>query len=394
MKQDYSYYNNILKDRDFPLAFVDLDLLDENIQSVLTRSKEKKIRIATKSIRCISLIRYITQKNARFQGLMCFTAPEAVFLVEQGFDDILIGYPVAGIEQIKNVCKKIKEGKTIIFMVDSEDHLKLINNEASALGITAPVCIDADMSVSFPGLHFGVFRSPVNNVEKTDDLIDKLLQYKNLKIDGLMGYEAQIAGVTDNAPGQFLQNIIINKLKQKSIKEIAKRRSSILKAIEKKGIQLRFVNGGGTGSLENTSLENAVTEITAGSGFFSPGLFDHYKNFKHKPAAAFALQIVRQPKKNIFTCLGGGYIASGSAGKEKLPVPYLPSGIRLLKNEGAGEVQTPFEYKGNLKTGDMVFFRHSKAGELCERFNELVLIRKGEITETVPTYRGEGKCFL
>jgi D-serine deaminase-like pyridoxal phosphate-dependent protein len=41
-----------------------------------------------------------------------------------------------------------------------------------------------------------------------------------------------------------------------------------------------------------------------------------------------------------------------------------------------------------------VFFQHAKAGELCERFNELYLLKGGEIVGQVPTYRGEGMCFL
>ena len=47
----------------------------------------------------------------------------------------------------------------------------------------------------------------------------------------------------------------------------------------------------------------------------------------------------------------------------------------------------------SLRLGERVWFRHAKAGEYCERFNELHLIRRGEVVETVPTYRGEGKNF-
>ena len=80
----------------------------------------------------------------------------------------------------------------------------------------------------------------------------------------------------------------------------------------------------------------------------------------------------------------------------RLPIPQYPEGLQLLKNEGAGEVQTPVEYRGseNLSIGDPIFFRHGKAGELCERFTELNLIRGDKIEDVVPTYRGQGQCFL
>ena len=94
--------------------------------------------------------------------------------------------------------------------------------------------------------------------------------------------------------------------------------------------------------------------------------------------------------------MGGGYIASGTTGVDKQPKPYLPEGIQLTDNEGTGEVQTPFEYRGTetIDIGDSILFRHSKAGELCERFQELHIISDGKILTKVPTYRGQGQCFL
>ncbi|MEM6957216.1 MAG: amino acid deaminase/aldolase, partial [Myxococcota bacterium] len=124
--------------------------------------------------------------------------------------------------------------------------------------------------------------------------------------------------------------------------------------------------------------------------------FDGYRTFRHDPAAGFALPIVRRPNARTLTCHGGGYIASGSAGSERLPSPYLPVGLKLTANEGAGEVQTPVVASEDhaLKIGDPVFFRHAKAGELCEHFNALVLIEGHTCVGEALTYRGEGHAFL
>jgi D-serine deaminase-like pyridoxal phosphate-dependent protein len=158
---------------------------------------------------------------------------------------------------------------------------------------------------------------------------------------------------------------------------------------------LRFVNGGGTGSIGGTAAEDAVTEIGAGSGLYQPSLFDSYRAFSGRPAALFALSVVRRPAPGVVTVAGGGYVASGPAHGSRLPQPYLPAGLRLDKQEGAGEVQTPLlgRAAGGLRIGDRVWFRHAKAGELCERFSELHLIDGDTITATVPTYRGEGQSF-
>ena len=84
-----------------------------------------------------------------------------------------------------------------------------------------------------------------------------------------------------------------------------------------------------------------MTEVTAGSGLYGPTLFDAYRAFDVRPAALFALPVVRKPSPASATVLGGGYLASGAAGADRLPRPVLPAGLRLDRAEGAGEVQTP-----------------------------------------------------
>jgi len=393
---DYNYYNSIIKDETLPLAFVDINLLDKNITAIAERAGEKTIRVASKSVRNIWTLKHIFDSNPKYQGIMSFTGAEALFLIEQGFDNILLGYPIVDKSQIRNICKQTKAGKKIILMTDAIAHIQLINNIANEEQVVQPICIDVDMSSDFLGLHFGVYRSSVTNTSTAKKYINQLLNFKNIKLSALMGYEAQIAGVGDTNPANGIKNFAIKLLKKKSIPEYTQRRKEVVEYIKSKCDTLEIINAGGTGSMEWNKIEEGITEITVGSGFFSPALFDYYTNFKHLPAAGFALPIVRQPKDNMFTCLGGGYVASGSTGVDKQPKPYLPEGIQITENEGCGEVQTPFVYKGNtnFKIGDAVFFRHSKAGELCERFNELYLIKDGKITDKVPTYRGMGKCFL
>lgn len=379
-----------------PFAFVDLDLLDENIKQVLTRAKKKKVRVASKSVRSVDLLKRILASNSKFQGIMCFTVLEAIFLSNQGFDDILIAYPCCQERLIMDVCKEVRKGKTIVLMIDSMEHVEMLQSIAKKCNVVLHLCMDIDLSSDFLGLHFGVWRSSIFNKEQALKIFDKIQESKNLKLSGVMGYEAQIAGVGDNYPGQLLKNAVVRVLKKRSIREIINRRKEIVMTLKSKGAELRFVNGGGTGSLESTTEEDVLTEVTVGSGFYASALFDNYSNFRHLPAAGFAIEIVRKPKPHIYTCHGGGYVASGSVSADKLPQPYLPRDMRLTKNEGAGEVQTPLIYLGEeqLSLGDPVFMRHSKAGELCERFNKLLLVSGGQIVGEVNTYRGEGKCFL
>ena len=173
-------------------------------------------------------------------------------------------------------------------------------------------------------------------------------------------------------------------------------RAAIVAALTSRGLGPLIVNGGGTGSVDANAREPALTEIAVGSGFLASHLFDDYRGLSLRPAAFFALQVVRKPAPGIVTCHGGGLIASGAAGRDRLPLPALPEGLSLLDLEGAGEVQTPLHVPRSveLRIGDPVFFRHAKAGELAEHVNEYILVRGDVIAGRVPTYRGLGKCFL
>ncbi len=392
----YAYYQSVIRGEEMPLGLVDLDIFEENIRQILLRAKGTRIRVATKSVRCVSLLRRLLDADANIQGLMCYTAREAVWLSEQGFDDLLVAYPTYHLEQIRAVAQAVKRGVSIYLMVDKVEHLTQIQQVGKEENVVLPVCLDVDVSTKFPFLHFGVYRSSIRSKNDVVAFVEQVKSCPNIRLAGLMGYEAQIAGIVDNMKGQGVKNAIIRFLKRRSIPKIVALRKAAVKYLESQGIKLDFVNGGGTGSVESTIQEEVVTEVTVGSGFYTSTLFDNYRAFRHLPAFIYAVEVVRNPEPNIFTCLGGGYVASGPAGIDKVPRPHLPEGGKLISHEMAGEVQTPVKYKEDmgLNLGDPIFFRHAKAGELCEHFNEICLVSSGKIERKVKTYRGEGKVFL
>ncbi len=391
----YPYYQQSTAGESLPFALVDMDLLQQNVDSILRSAKGMQIRVASKSVRCAYLLKWLLAHHPSIEGVLCYHGEEAVQLSQQGFDDLLVAYPTVQRQVIEHVCQEIAKGKNIILTIDSVEQVELIEKIAERQGVTLPLCLDIDMSTHILALNFGVNRSPVRTVKQALAVYQCIARCRHVTLDGILGYEAQIAGVADDMAGQVVKNRIIKLLKRYAIPRLQKRRQNIVAALKKAGAQLRFVNGGGTGSVNSTVQDSSVTEITVGSGFYCPALFDLYADFHLQPAALFALEVTRRPTQSMVTCLGGGYVASGAVGKEKLPTPIWPQGLQLTQNEAAGEVQTPLQGNTNqLKLGDPVFFRHSKAGELCERFNRLVLLQDGKIIERVPTYRGEGWCFV
>lgn len=394
MKQ-YSDYKQAFAGLSMPFAWVDLDQLDRNIAAHLKRARHVPIRIASKSIRSVEILRYLLNASPQMQGIMCYHPAEAAWLASLGFDDLLIAYPSLDAPALDAALDQVARGKTIYFMVDLIEHVQAISALAQKKQVAALICLDLDMSIRYPLLHFGVHRSQIHNADEAVALYKKIKHLPNVMLKGVMGYEAQIAGVGDSVPGQFVKNRAVRLLKQNAIPKIESRRTRTVLALREAGADIQLVNGGGTGSVESTVAEPAITEVTVGSGYYCSHLFDNYRAFHLQPAAGFAVQVTRQPGSDILTCNGGGYVASGPLEPLKLPKPFLPSGIQLEPNEGAGEVQTPIRYQGSeLQCGDPVFFRHAKAGELCERFNGLHLIRGNRIDREVSTYRGDGQVFM
>ena len=385
-----------------PAAIVDLDAFDENLEAhlTITRRAGLPLRLATKSIRVVSLLRRALGRPGT-RGLMCYSPHEAERLHSLGFDDLFIAYPVFRPDDVRGLARLTREGANVSVAVDSEEAALVYSEIAERQGARLRVVLCVDMSLRLGGgrLHIGVRRSPVHDEHDVVALAEKIRARPALVLHGLMGYEAQVAGLPDKSPfDSQLVRFGKRTLRAASMRELGERRARMAVALRERGHELAFVNGGGTGSLDLTVAETGVTEVTAGSGLFKPLLFDGYESpfvSRLRPACFFALEVTRRPGPGMVTCFGGGYVASGSAGPEKLPRPVFPHGLDLSSTEGAGEVQTPVfgAAADALRLGDPVFFRHAKAGELMERFDEVVLVRGGRAVERVKTYRGDGWCF-
>jgi D-serine deaminase-like pyridoxal phosphate-dependent protein len=394
MRDDYAYYRDLFRGRPMPLAFLDREALDRNVDAVRGRADGLPVRVASKSVRCRAVLEDLLGRDG-LEGVMSYDPREAAWLSDEGLDDLLVAYPAVDEDAVRAVAERVDDGALIRLMVDCEAHVDRIAAVADAVGAEVPVCIDLDMSVKYPGVHFGVQRSPVRSAGDARVLAEHVADASGVRLDGLMGYEAQIAGLPDRSPANNAAvDAVIRTLKKRSASTVIERRERAVERIESEVGELAVVNGGGTGSLEVTRDDDSVTEVTVGSGFYAPALFDGYDAFQHEPAAGYAVAVVREPERGVYTCSGGGYVSSGPADAASAPVVHMPRRASLTDQEGAGEVQTPIEYGGDLSLGDPVVMRHAKAGELCRTFDELLMVEDGAVAASAPTYRGEGETFL
>jgi D-serine deaminase-like pyridoxal phosphate-dependent protein len=398
---DWYGFARALRGERLPAALVDLDALARNVDRLrrAVAPSGKTLRVASKSVRHVGLLRRILERGgATFRGLMCFTLEEAAFLSAEGFDDLLVAYPSVQRDALAAVAARVREGATIRLMADEVAHLEAYGRAAVEAGTTLEALLDLDVAYRpVAGVHLGVLRSPLREPSRLGDLARAARAIDGVAVVGLMGYEAHVAGLPDENPFSRALNPVRRALKAVAVPQVAARRRAAVAALRREGVEPAVVNGGGTGSVATTVAEPWVTEVTAGSGFLCSHLFDYYRGSDLEPAAFFALEVCRRPQPDTVTCLGGGYVASGEPGWDRLPVPWAPEGLGYVAMEGAGEVQTPLKVPPEappLRIGDPVVFRHAKAGELAERFDAYLLLRDGEVVGREPTYRGQGRCFL
>ncbi|MCM9078574.1 MULTISPECIES: amino acid deaminase/aldolase [Streptomyces] len=394
---DRARYDRATAHLDAPLAVVDLDAFDANADDLVRRAAGKPVRVASKSVRCRALLERVLARPG-FAGIMSFTLAESLWLARSGFEDVLLAYPSADRAGFGELANDAKLAGAVTVLVDDPAQLDLIDAARDGGAEEIRVCLELDTALRLFGgrVRIGARRSPLREPEQLAGLARAAAARPGFRVVGLMAYEGHVAGVGDSLAGRPLRSRTIRLMQGAARKELAARRAEVVRAVRAVVPDLEFVNGGGTGSVQQTAAEDAVTEIAAGSGLYVPRLFDNYTSFSGRPAALFAQPVVRRPGVGVVTVLGGGYPASGAAGADRLPVPYLPQGLRYDPQEGAGEVQTPLlgSPADDLLIGDRVWFRHAKAGELCERFDTLHLIEGDRVTDSVPTYRGEGRTFL
>ncbi|MDN3293640.1 amino acid deaminase/aldolase [Streptomyces ficellus] len=394
---DRARYDRATAHLDAPVAVVDLEAFDANADDLVRRAGGKPIRVASKSVRCRALLERVLAREG-FAGIMSFTLGESLWLARAGFEDVLLAYPSADRAGFSELARDAKLAGAVTVMVDDPAQLDLIDRARDGGAEEIRVCLELDTSLHLLGgrIRIGARRSPLRTASQVAEVARAVARRPGFRLVGLMAYEGHVAGVGDAIAGRPVRSRAVRLMQAAARRELAARRAAVAAAVRAVAPDLEFVNGGGTGSVQHTAAESAVTEIAAGSGLYVPRLFDDYTSFTGRPAALFAQPVVRRPGVGVITVLGGGYPASGAPGRDRLPVPYLPEGLRYDPQEGAGEVQTPLlgSPADDLLIGDKVWFRHAKAGELCERFDTLHLVEGDRVTATVPTYRGEGRTFL
>ena len=183
-------------------------------------------------------------------------------------------------------------------------------------------------------IRVGALRSPLRDPEQLAALARAVERRPGFRLVGLMGYEGHVAGVGDAVPGRPLRSRAIRLMQSAARRELAARRAAAVRAV-------RAVGGPRVRQRRRHGQRAAHRRRGRGDG--------DRRRVRALPAAAVRqLHVLPRaarppsspsrwcagPGVGVVTVLGGGYPASGAAGPDRLPVPYLPEGLRYDPQEG------------------------------------------------------------
>jgi len=276
MSEPFSRLEKAIAGLEAPFAVIDEPALWANADDLVRRAGGVPIRVASKSVRVRGIVEGALAREG-FAGVMSYSLAESTWLADSGIDDILVAYPTTNRKALHDLVADDKRRAAITLMIDSTESLDFIDGVLGASHRTIRVCIDVDSSLKIGPVHLGVRRSPVHTAKEAGKLAAAVARRHGFNLVGVMFYDAQIAGLPDSSPAVRL-------VKARSAAELLERRTRVVDVVSTH-TNLEIVNAGGTGSLEVTGADPAITELTAGSGLFSPTLFDGYDAWEARAAA-------------------------------------------------------------------------------------------------------------
>src|SRR4051794_28824060 len=244
----YERFETVFGGKQAPFAFLDLDAVWANAADMLRRSRGKPIRIASTAIRSRPVLERLLDLDPGFQGTLTFSLPETIWLWERGMRDLVLAYPTVDRACLTRLARITAEDpdEAPVVMVDSLEHIDLI--EEAAASFVAPIRVALDIDLSWRPLgglvKFGAKRSPIRTADDAVALAQEIDRRERVRLVGAMAYEAQIAGVGDNVPGKAISNLVVRQMQTASARDVEERRAGG-GAPPSPGSPPPFVTGGG-----------------------------------------------------------------------------------------------------------------------------------------------------
>jgi len=228
---------------DSPQLLVDLDIVDKNLRHLfeVCRQREVAVRVHFKSLKCTGLARHIADAGA--QGFLAAKLNEAEALVAAGLTDVFIANEIVGPIKLQRLAALARRA-SIRVCVDCTENAEQLGRAAHDAGASLGVLVEVDT---------GMHRCGVEPGEPALVLARQITAIPGLRFVGLQGYDGHIQMLPDPAE------------RKKKCEESLEKLVGTRRHIERAGVPVEVVTGGGTGTWEFFSAYEGVTEIQPGS---------------------------------------------------------------------------------------------------------------------------------
>ncbi|MBN9218418.1 MAG: alanine racemase [Mesorhizobium sp.] len=357
-----------------PCLLLDRDRLDRNIALVKERlDPGLAVRLVDKSLACLPLLAHIAKALAAHRFMTFHPPISAAVLNAFPSADFLYGKPMPVQAARAVLAQGATDWKRVCWLIDSQERLAEYGALAAELGIELRIAFEIDV-----GLHRGGFAEP----EALSQALKTLSDYKGLRCEGVMAYEAHAPHI----PGLFGGPA-------RALAQASERAAAFVACLGAGQRHILNIGGSKTALLHHGGIAN---EVSMGSAFVLPGDFDTPGLDGFQPASFIATPILKvvEPMlpgppavSRMLQALGrfprkGCYLYGGKWMAE----PVFPEGMSTNGLLGLSSNQQFMGLPADTmaKPSDYAFLRPTQSEAVLQQFGPIVVLSGGRIVDRWP----------
>lgn len=296
---------------DTPALLIDLDKMESNIQTMADyfTTVNAVLRPHLKTHKTPMLAH--KQIAAGAIGITCAKLGEAEAVIHAGIRDVLVANQIIGRQKIARLVNLAKQSE-IMVAVDNAQNVTDISEAAAAKGVTVRILIEVNTGMNRCGVEPG---------QPALELARHVLRSPNLQFEGLMGYEGHTVAKPNYAERKAAA--------RQSVQLLVDTKHHL----EKHGVPVSIMSGGGTGTFSITGSVPEMTEVQAGSYIFMDATYGNVEGVGEHFACALtvlATVVSRPTPERVIVDTGMKVLA------KEFGIPQ-PVGIKGLEMAGLSE---------------------------------------------------------
>lgn len=252
---------------DTPALLIDLDKMESNIQTMADyfTTVNAALRPHLKTHKTPMLAH--KQIAAGAIGITCAKLGEAEAVIHAGIRDVLVANQIIGRQKIARLVNLAKQSE-IMVAVDNAQNVTDISAAAAAKGVTVRILIEVNTGMNRCGVEPG---------QPALELARHVLRSPNLQFEGLMGYEGHTVAKPNYAERKAAA--------RQSVQLLVDTKHHL----EKHGVPVSIMSGGGTGTFSITGSVPEMTEVQAGSYIFMDATYGNVEGVGEHFACALTV---------------------------------------------------------------------------------------------------------